>query len=57
MSSEPGEKVTVNQKNDDGLWYYAITAEGKQGPKVGPFDTEEAALAAGEDRLAKGESA
>lgn len=52
MSAEPETTVTAVQKNDDGNWYYVITIDGVEGPKVGPYDTEEEALAEGEEKLA-----
>jgi hypothetical protein len=57
MSSEPNATVTASQKNDDGQWYYVITTGGEQGPKVGPYETEEEAIAAGEQKLAESDDA
>ncbi|UXN64759.1 MULTISPECIES: hypothetical protein [Phyllobacterium] len=57
MSSETSTTVSASQKNDDGQWYYVITTGGEQGPKVGPYETEEEAIAAGEQQLAKSSNA
>lgn len=53
MTTEPNTKVTATQKNDDGRWYYVITIGQEEGNKVGPYDTQEAAIAAGEQKLAE----
>ncbi len=52
MSTEPNATVTATQKNDDGQWYYVIMIDDEAGDKVGPFETEEEAIAAGEEELA-----
>ncbi len=52
MTTEPNTKVTATQKNDDGRWYYVITIDQEEGNKVGPYDTKEEAIAAGEQKLA-----
>lgn len=57
MSSEPNAKVTATQKNDDGRWYYVITVDDEAGNKVGPYETEEEAIAAGEQKLAESNNA
>ncbi|MEK1888200.1 MAG: hypothetical protein AAAB35_11630 [Phyllobacterium sp.] len=48
MTGEPNAKITATQKNDDGRWYYVITINGEESAKVGPYETEEEALAAGQ---------
>ncbi|MCO4315821.1 hypothetical protein M8997_001385 [Phyllobacterium sp. 21LDTY02-6] len=53
MADEAETTIRAMQKNDDGKWYYTITIDDEEGPKVGPFETEEAALAAGEEDLAE----
>ncbi|EJN04373.1 hypothetical protein [Phyllobacterium sp. YR531] len=53
MSDAAEPTVKAIQKNDDGNWYYVITTDGVEGPKVGPYDTEEEAIADGEERLAE----
>ncbi|MBA8880547.1 hypothetical protein [Phyllobacterium myrsinacearum] len=57
MSTEPNATVTATQKNDDGQWYYVITIDDEEGDRVGPFETEEEALAAGEEKLAESDDA
>ena len=52
MSTANEPTVKAVQKNDDGNWYYVITADGVDGPKVGPYDTEEEAIADGQEKLA-----
>ncbi|QND53801.1 hypothetical protein HB779_19315 [Phyllobacterium sp. 628] len=53
MSTEPNVTVTATQKNDDGQWFYVITIDDVAGDKVGPYETEEEAIAAGEEELAE----
>ncbi|MEP7454517.1 hypothetical protein [Phyllobacterium sp. SB3] len=53
MSDAAEPTVKAVQKNDDGNWYYVITTDGVEGPKVGPYNTEEEAIADGEERLAE----
>lgn len=51
MSDATEPTVKAMQKNDDGKWYYVIAADGVDGSKVGPYETEEEAIAAGEISL------
>jgi hypothetical protein len=53
MSDATEPTVKAVQKNDDGNWYYIVTTDGVEGPKVGPYDTEEEAIAEGEESLAE----
>jgi hypothetical protein len=48
MSDDQTAKVTAHQKNDDDKWYYSISGDDE---RVGPYDSEEEALAAGEEVL------
>jgi hypothetical protein len=57
MSDKPEITVTATQKNDDDNWYYVITTNGVAGPRVGPYETEEAAIADGKEKLADGDIA
>ncbi|MHC1548301.1 hypothetical protein [Phyllobacterium sp. K27] len=52
MSDATEPTVKAVQKNDEGNWYYVITMDGVEGSKVGPYDTEEEAIAAGQTSLA-----
>lgn len=52
MPNDQNVKVTAHQKNDDNKWYYAISVAGEAGSRVGPYDSEEEALEAGEQALA-----
>ncbi|MGN7770271.1 hypothetical protein [Rhizobiales bacterium] len=53
MSDATEPTVKAVQKNDDGNWYYVVTKDGVEGPKVGPYGTEEEAIADGEESLAE----
>ena len=48
MSDDQTAKVTAHQKNDDDKWYYSISGDDE---RVGPYDSKEEALAAGEEVL------
>ncbi|MGH7003268.1 MAG: hypothetical protein ACREIP_04910 [Alphaproteobacteria bacterium] len=52
MAAQPETTVTAVQKNDDGNWYYTIAIDGVEGPKVGPYETQEEAIAEGEEKAA-----
>lgn len=51
MVEETKASVKATQKNDDGLWYYVITMDGTEAPRIGPYDSEDEAVAAGRQRL------
>ena len=53
MSDATEPTVKAVQKNDDGNWYYVITTDGVEGPKVGPYESEEEAIADGREKLAE----
>jgi hypothetical protein len=54
MSEATEPTIKAAQKNDDGKWYYVITVKGVDGPKVGPYESEEEAIADGQKKLAGG---
>lgn len=51
MSGATEPVIKAVQKNDDGNWYYVITVNGVDGPKVGPYESEEEAIADGQEKL------
>ncbi len=54
MAEETKASVKATQKNDDGRWYYIITIDGTEGPRVGPYDSEDEAVEAGRQKLLEG---
>ena len=54
MAEETKASVKATQKNDDGRWYYVITTDGTEGPRVGPYNSEDEAVEAGRQKLLEG---
>ncbi len=50
MTNEQRCFVQTDQKSD-GKWYYVIVIDGETGVLMGPHDTEDEALAAGQQEL------
>jgi len=50
MSNEQTCSIQTHRKND-GKWYYVVVIDGETGVLMGPHDTEEEAIAAGQKDL------